>query len=317
MASPRQRTTSTWFDWAQLVRLPNVFTVLSDVLMGLLFVQGRLPPASVFLLAIGASVSLYWAGMILNDVYDYEKDLRERPQRPLPSQRIARATATKTGYGLLGLGVVLTAVAGVWIVGWNFKPTMFAIGLALSVLLYDRFLKTTPLGPIAMGGCRSLNIAMTFSLANHGHFDASQSIVAVAMGVYVAGVTWFARDEAGINDRRVMVGGLLVVLAGLSLLATFPQYGEFASGRSLTLSESWVWPVLIVLLGCTIVRRCVVAIVTLQPATIGMAVKQCLLSLIVFDAALCLAVRSPVWWALGILALLVPAVTLGKYFYST
>jgi hypothetical protein len=50
---------------------------------------------------------------------------------------------------------------------------------------------------------------------------------------------------------------------------------------------------------------------------VQVTVKQCILSLIVLDAAVCLAVRSPVWWSVGILSLMVPMLVLSRRFYST
>ena len=108
----RQFDRGKWLDWARLVRLPNVFTVVADIVMGFLFVRPSLQPIGLFLLALGASVSLYWAGMVLNDFFDFEQDLRQRPQRPLPSGRIGRRAALLTGWGLLALGVTLAAVTG-------------------------------------------------------------------------------------------------------------------------------------------------------------------------------------------------------------
>ena len=320
-----ERVRGKWFDWAQLVRLPNVFTVAADVLMGFLFVQPGLTPIGLFLLALAASVSLYWAGMVLNDVYDYEQDSRQRPERPLPSGRIGLGVATKAGWGLLGVGVALAASAGaVSRVAFDFRPFMVAVGLATCIVLYDRWLKPTAFGPIAMGACRMLNILLAMACAEfaldgagQGGFDPAQIVVAASFGVYIAGVTWFARDEAGTSHRPLMLGGLVVIITGLSLLAIFPQYGQFAEERVLVLRPDWVWPLLVLLLGFTIVRRCLVAIASLEPNSIQTAVKQSILSLIVLDAAVCLAVRSPVWWAIGILLLLVPTLALGRFFYST
>jgi 4-hydroxybenzoate polyprenyltransferase len=177
---------------------------------------------------------------------------------------------------------------------------------------------------MTMGSCRTLNILMAMSCAGlsvdragQGGLDGAQWTVAAAFGIYIAGVTWFARDEAGTSQRGFMIGGLLVIITGLSLLATFPQKGAFAQGRSLVLDPAWIWPLLVLLLGFTIVRRCMLGIATMEPASIQAAVKQCILSLIVLDAAVCLSVRSPVWWAIGIVSLLVPALAVGRYFYST
>ena len=40
-----------------------------------------------------AAVALYWAGMILNDVFDIEQDRMQRPSRPLPAGDISMQSA--------------------------------------------------------------------------------------------------------------------------------------------------------------------------------------------------------------------------------
>ena len=97
------------FAWLQLVRLPNAFTALADVMMGFLVTHGNLQHAGEFATLCCTSLSFYWAGMVLNDVYDVEIDRRERPERPIPSGRISLATARFVGYVLLFNGLLLTA----------------------------------------------------------------------------------------------------------------------------------------------------------------------------------------------------------------
>ncbi|MCG8649108.1 MAG: hypothetical protein MI861_04710, partial [Pirellulales bacterium] len=64
--------------WAQLVRLPNVFTVVADVSAAFLLVAQRPEPVARLICVLLAGVSLYWAGMILNDVFDINRDRQER-----------------------------------------------------------------------------------------------------------------------------------------------------------------------------------------------------------------------------------------------
>ena len=71
--------------YLQLIRIPNLFTAIADVTVGFLFVHTALDPPAVFLPLLAASCLLYMAGMVLNDFYDYDVDLRDRPHRPLPS----------------------------------------------------------------------------------------------------------------------------------------------------------------------------------------------------------------------------------------
>src|SRR5262249_12267147 len=92
--------------WLQLMRLPNVFTAMADVLMGFWLTHATLSPIGVLLLLLAASSLLYVAGMVLNDVYDLEQDCRERPKRPLPSGRIPMRFAKGIGITMLAAGIV-------------------------------------------------------------------------------------------------------------------------------------------------------------------------------------------------------------------
>src|SRR5262245_11737347 len=96
--------------WAQLLRIPNVFTALADVIAGALLALHRWPEGDEVLTLIRvclASACLYSAGMVLNDFFDVEEDTRERPFRPIPSGRVKKETASRVGFGLLLIGLIL------------------------------------------------------------------------------------------------------------------------------------------------------------------------------------------------------------------
>ena len=86
---------SNLWAYAQLVRAPNVFTALADVLAGFLVVSGDFAQVGVWLPLFVASMALYSAGMVLNDVYDVEVDSKERPHRPIPSGQVRFEQAGK------------------------------------------------------------------------------------------------------------------------------------------------------------------------------------------------------------------------------
>jgi hypothetical protein len=69
-------------------------------------------------------------------------------------------------------------------------------------------------------------------------------------------------------------------------------------------------------LGFTILRRAAVAIANPQPRTVQVTVKVAILSIIVLDAAVVLEV-SHWFYAVGLLALLIPTVILGRWVSST
>jgi len=61
--------------YVELLRLPAVFTAMSDLAMGFLFTHASLQPWPVFAALWLSSSSLYLAGMVLNDVLDADKSV--------------------------------------------------------------------------------------------------------------------------------------------------------------------------------------------------------------------------------------------------
>lgn len=305
--------------WLRLLRLPNVFTALADVTMGFLFVRQSLEPLGAFICIAAASALIYTAGMVLNDVFDIDIDARERPQRPLPSGAIRLPLARALGFAMLALGVLFG-----WLAGLAFPeldaPTwrsgMVASLLAALVILYDAWLKRTPLGPLGMGACRFANVLLGMSLAGEVAaagplgYTPAQLLVAGGIGLYIVGVTWLARNEAGRSSAWQLLAAMTVMAAGVALLAALPRW------QPVVFNESWMYPLLMALLGLTVLRRCLSAVLEPSPQRVQIAVKHSILSLIWFDAALVAAV-APMPYAFGIAALLIPALLLGRWVYST
>jgi 4-hydroxybenzoate polyprenyltransferase len=190
--------------------------------------------------------------------------------------------------------------------------------------LYDGVLKSTPLAPLVMGLCRSLNVLLGFSPVATGAFAWQPMFWCIAggIGVYTVGLTWFARGEArsGASSWRLL-SGLLVMFAGIALIGYFPALRDFTlpeaaqPHRALQMGPAWTF--LWILFGFFAGRRALVAIVSPEPATVQAAVKQAIFSLVIYDAAICAAARGPVPYAVAILVLLVPMNLLGRWVYST
>jgi 4-hydroxybenzoate polyprenyltransferase len=293
--------------YAELLRLPNVFTAMADVVMGFFFVGviAGSGDATVLGLLIGASSLLYLAGMVLNDVFDFEVDSRERPSRPLPSGRISRPAAARLGWGLLAGGVALGMLAGAF--AGQIRPAIAAATLASGVVFYDGYLKRTPLGPLGMGGCRMLNVLLGMSAA--AGWGIEHVVAAAGMGVYIVGVTCFARDEATRSARFRLVLGIAIMMLGVALLAWLPTWTPLGLAPG-----QWRW--FMAILGLLIAWQCRRAVLDPSPYRVQTAVKQCILSLVILDAAVAMAVRGPMP-AMVILLLLVPTVVLGQWVYST
>jgi 4-hydroxybenzoate polyprenyltransferase len=295
----------------QLVRLPNVFTAMADILLGFLLTHRRLDPWQEFALLLGASSLLYMAGIALNDYFDREHDAQERPFRPIPSGRVSAKTAQMLGFGMLAAGVVLGWIATA--VSHDVRAGIVATLLAGAIVAYNGVLKRTPLGPLAMGACRTLNVLLGMSVSL-GNWTAPYWAVAGGIGLYIAGVTIFARSEARESGRMQLTLGIVVMLLGIATVASTTTW--VTGGEWPPFDVRGNWYVFWALFGMLIGYRCLRAVMEPRPELVQAAVRNCIFSLIVMDAAACLAVQE-IQWGIVILLLLLPTMFLGRWIYST
>lgn len=301
--------TGRWLALAQLLRLPNVFTAWADIFLAGVVIGVWPERILPFLFLLLASTFLYWAGMVWNDYFDVEQDRRERPFRPLPSGKIRLASAVALGIGLMLAGLVCAAAPGPE--GFQTGSLILASCLAVAILLYDAWLKRTWAGPIAMGLCRFLNVLLGLSLAPAG-IEGWGILLALVVGLYIAGVTWFARKEAGVSNPKFLLAAAGVMLAGLLLSLAVPGA---ANAAGLLHSTSPLFPYLVAALGFYVGFPMARAIDNPSPGRIQAAVKQAILGLIFLDAVLATALAGTFGILLALL--LIPALYLGKWVYST
>lgn len=216
--------------WCQLLRAGNVLTAASNVIAGFLVVQGGWQPLGPLAALVATSALLYLTGMVLNDAMDAPLDAVERPERPIPSGRVSRGAALTVGWTLLVLGAACGWYASRLVI--NPRAGIVSVLLAMCIVLYDMGLKSTPLGPLAMGLCRFLNVLLGASVAEH--FGTSAWVLAGLVGVYTMGITYYARAEN--VDRETLshiVGEALIGVAIVGLLL-FPmslgEEGQFRVG---------------------------------------------------------------------------------------
>ncbi|MFE0419273.1 SCO3242 family prenyltransferase [Streptomyces tendae] len=192
--------------WAELLRLPALFTVPGDALAGAAAAGARPGPRT--LLAIGSSLCLYEAGMALNDWADRAEDAAERPHRPLPSGRIRPAAALTAAGALTGAGLALAAGAG--------RPALaVAAPLAATVWAYDLALKHTLAGPAAMAAARGLDLLLGAAATGGGTRAALPS--AALLGSHTLAVTAVSRRETTGGSVQAPLAALATtgVLTGL------------------------------------------------------------------------------------------------------
>jgi hypothetical protein len=302
---------TTLLAWLRLLRLPNHATAVADVLAGFLVCSGPRPldwPPTACWLAIAASLCFYAAGMVLNDVFDVELDRHERPERPLPSGAISVATASQAGHGLLTLGAA--AASATAFASGRPWPALVGAALTAAIWLYDRRAKATAFGPAVMGGCRSLNWLLGMTAAG-GPAAPHDWLVPIGMGLYVAGITLFARDEAGRSRAGMLALATVVMIAGLATVAAQPWLAaQVRTGEHWNVGGPWLaggrlsmWLLLWTILGTSIIARAMTAIVDPSPGRVRMAVGNAIMSIITLDAAVVLAACGE-QWAIVVLMLL-------------
>jgi 4-hydroxybenzoate polyprenyltransferase len=310
--------TARLLPWLRLCRIAAVFTALADIAAGYLLSHLEIEAPREFLLLLGASAGLYLSGMVFNDVFDVEQDRQERPQRPIPSGSISRRGATVFGTVLMAGGLLCAALAGR-------NSLLVALLLASMIVLYDGVLKKTPLGAIAMGCCRFLNMILGASSAGAMFADAwkmPQLWMALAMGVYVTGITVFAGREALLSRRARLVTGLLIIDAGLLMLAVWIT--GLNNSWGLEIGHSGVpspLPVFAVwgMIAFTTNRQSLRAIASPAPEQVQGAVSLLLLSIISLDALMIYFRLGDAGMVavVGTLFLIVPAVVLRRFISMT
>jgi 4-hydroxybenzoate polyprenyltransferase len=295
--------------WARLVRLPNVFTALADIGLGILVAGPVMVGAAPSTLLLIASACLYCGGMVWNDYFDVEQDRRERPFRPIPAGEISLPDAARVGTGLLALGWVCAAFAG-WLAGPpTVVPGLIAAILVACILLYDRWLKRTRLGPLGMGLCRFLNVLLGLSVVSADVVPWGVRVhLASVVGVYIVGVTWFASTEARDSDATTLQAAAGVMALGLALAVFWPL--QWPDG---TASPLFVYLVVVFafVVGLPALRACE----SPTPSLVQRAVKRAVLGLVALDALLATAAAGVA--GLVLLLLLPPAIALGRRVYST
>ncbi|MDT0307398.1 UbiA family prenyltransferase [Streptomyces sp. DSM 44917] len=186
-----------WRAVAELLRAPAALTVPGDGLAGAAAAGRAFHRATPLLTA--SSLCLYAAGMALNDWADRAADARDRPERPLPSGRIAPSFALGLACGLTTAGLGLAGAAG------GRRALAVAGPLAGAVWAYDLRLKRHPVaGPAAMAAARGLDVLLG---AGPGRL-APAAPAAALIAAHTAVVTALGRFETRLAPPALVPAGL-------------------------------------------------------------------------------------------------------------
>lgn len=210
----------------RLLRFSNFPSPIADVLAGAAIARivvrpqsGVLPVEppwddSKLIFAIVASVCIYHAGMIFNDVADRAEDTKTRSDRPIPSGAVSVTEAT-----VAGIILTLAAVASSFLAG-NWKVILPLIAVVYGYNFVSK--RGSWFGPVLLGCARGLNVfaaIFAFNDIDAGYYpsalacDSKPAIVAAAgYGAAIMGLSIFAiNEDRPFSKIRSALGGIVAV----------------------------------------------------------------------------------------------------------
>lgn len=296
--------------WLRLLRLPNLLTVPGDVLAGVAVMvwlgreNGEVPAVSQVVSACLASLLLYAAGLVDNDLVDQPGDTKERPDRPLPSGTVPRCHAI-SGFVIL--------VAGAMLFGYMLLPTPALVVetiLLISILVYNRLKNFCPIpGGATMGLCRGLNLLLGATILENftiGVWFDGPILLAGCWTVYIFAVTLLSQRET--SGR---IGAFLPLFPAMTLFVIAGIYGSlFVASKTM-----WMMALPLVVAFLLAARSAMLTLRYRTPTVVQKNIGTLIRNLILLQAAACFVWDSRI--AIGLLALWPISYFLGRWFYAS
>jgi 4-hydroxybenzoate polyprenyltransferase len=292
-----------------LVRFPNLFTLPSNIFAGYLSVQlHHSIEMDIVIPLVLVSASLYAAGIIFNDVADRKIDLKERPNRPIPSGKITLRNAI-----FLASLLLVTAV----LTSFFISVTTFIVVVILIVLilLYDFLPKNSLLDPAIMSGARVLNVLLGAS-TNLSLIEGETDyifyrlfLVCISEFIYISGISILSKYEI-VKNQLFLMRRLIIILFVLPLIV-----GAFGAIIGLYNDNTWIY---LIIFGSFVLS----IVIHLSKSPMTNTTLQKIISLlitgVIIHDAVYIGGSLDSWYAgISTFVLLVPTMLLGKKFYVT
>ncbi|MDW0197077.1 MAG: UbiA family prenyltransferase [Nitrososphaeraceae archaeon] len=293
-------------DYLALVRLPNLFTLPSNILVGMATVSllaFTLTSFSQFLLLGTISVLLYCVGIVLNDLYDFDIDKKERPNRPLPSGKISRRSA-------IVLVAIFSTLALILSLQVSFSTLVISSILFSVIFGYDKYLKNTHAGPFTIASARVMNILLGTSVSLRSVDSYSQIVtltfILIITFVYVSLIGFISRYEVhGFSDNTKLLLPPAIVATVISSIILFTLMGFFKLESLIILS---LFSFIMIISFSRIYRR--------DSGRTQQIVRNMILSIIVLDSTFLTGIIG-IELGLVVLTLMAPLLVLANKMYMT
>gem|GEM_PF-227694 len=303
----------------QLFRIPNIFTVPPDIMAGY-FITATIKSNVINyndLLILGfSSVFLYIGGLITNDLFDFDIDKKERPNRPLPSGKINKNTTIFLSFLFLGSGFLLA-------LSMSLTSALVSVILVMMILSYNYKLKNGVSRPFLMGSIRALNVFYGSTSNNdflqNSYFNGSSSmdytilvnllIATVAVFVHIFTLTLISTRETVVEIKKFkkLINLKNVYVTYLSIFIFILSLGViFLSNKILFLSFFIVFLSAVTFIFFKKIKK-----ENLESQDIQFIVKDMIILLILLDASF---VTGSSGFYLGIITVsfLIPCIIIGK-----
>lgn len=288
--------------WLQLIRIPNIFTVPGDILAGHAAVTAFTDFSLYkFLMLCLASALLYCGGLVLNDCFDYEEDLRERPKRPLPSGAISLQEAYAGWLIMTAASLLICRIL---------SPVSFKIALSIVILviLYNGPARKFPkVAFLVMGLCRGFNILLGASTAwESENMALNVSPVFITETLYILAVTYIAYNETRKLPKQIWCKMPFFISIAGSIYCVI-IHGPNVIGLCVCL----------LFLGVTY-KICNSLNDSLPVKMIPPKIGQLIRNLMLLQAAFTVLAKPEYWWLSLVILLAIPFATrISRKFYSS
>jgi len=298
-------------NYLTLVRFPNLFTLPSNILAGY-FSSNTYSEIEIntIILVILSSTCLYAAGVIFNDLADRKIDLKERPNRPIPSGKITQRNAIILALLLMAISITVSYLISTF--------TLIVVFILIStIMLYDFVLKNSLFGPAVMGATRVLNILLgaspNLSILIVGQFDDGLyrlCLVCFSEFVYIAGISALSRYETHKNSTfHLRWFHTMPFLLPLSI-------GVYTASVGLFNGNSWIY---LFIFGSFILSMLKFATSSKPMANslVQKIISLLIVGIIVHDTVYIGGSLDSWYLGLGTYVFLIPTLILSKKFYVT
>lgn len=195
--------------WLRMMRMSNAPTIVSNITVGAaLAYQVNQDSYGVrhFIFILIAVFLVYFAGMILNDAWDANRDLVDRPKRPIPQGLISKTQAWLVGFSMLGIAIAIG------IIPLHHTVATYSIPLLIIVMLTYTFLHRWMIPAILlMGICRGLIYIVVCLMFWVTNLPTQLIPFSISLAMYTAVLTYIGRSETNKKTKHAFVTWFLMI----------------------------------------------------------------------------------------------------------